>query len=88
MRGGDRRSGDLFSYGDLAVRVQCNHPLRHIREIANEPLVALEREFAAPYLPLDFFNSPPGSADRLTAHLTTVAAAEKSHPIAIQGQVT
>ena len=39
MRGGDERSGELFSYIDLEARVRRDHPPRAIREIAN---VALE----------------------------------------------
>lgn len=49
MRGADRRSGQLFSYVDLESRVRRNHPLRKIRDIANEALVALGAEFAALY---------------------------------------
>jgi transposase len=52
MRGGDERSGDLFSYVDLEARVRADHPLRAIRGIVNEALVALEQEFAALYAPL------------------------------------
>jgi transposase len=52
MRGGDERSGELFSYVDLEKRVRADHPLRSIRVIANEALAALEREFAALYTPL------------------------------------
>ena len=47
MRGSDERSGALFSYVDLEARVRRNHPLRAIRGIVNEALVALERDFAA-----------------------------------------
>ncbi|ESX98054.1 hypothetical protein X753_31685 [Mesorhizobium sp. LNJC399B00] len=52
MRGGDDRTGELFSYVDLEVRVRRNHPLRAIRTIVNETLSALEREFAALYSPI------------------------------------
>jgi transposase len=52
MRGGDERSGELFSYVDLEKRVRADHPLRSIRGIVNEALAALEREFAALYTPL------------------------------------
>ena len=51
MRGRDERTGELFSYVDLEARVRRDHPLRTIREIANEALVSLEREFAALYAP-------------------------------------
>ncbi len=49
MRGLDERSGDLFSYVDLEERVPANHPLRLIRRIVNEVLVALDGEFAKIY---------------------------------------
>jgi transposase len=52
MRGGDERSGELFSYVDLERRVRAYHPLRAIRAIVNEALAALERDFAALYAPL------------------------------------
>ena len=52
MRGGDERSGELFSYVDLEKRVRPDHPLRAIRSIVNEALAALEREFAALYAPV------------------------------------
>ena len=52
MRGGDERTGDLFSYIDLEKRVRSDHPLRAIRTIANEALTALGREFAALYTPI------------------------------------
>jgi hypothetical protein len=40
MRGADGRTGSLFSFVDLEARVRRDHPLRPIRQIANE---ALER---------------------------------------------
>jgi transposase len=49
MRGRDERMGELFSYVDLEARVRRDHPLRTIREMANEALASLEREFAALY---------------------------------------
>jgi len=59
VRGGDDRTGELFSYGDLEARVRRNHPLRVIRAIVNEALVALEREFAALYSPIGRPSIPP-----------------------------
>ncbi len=47
MRGGDVRTGELFSYVDLEDRVRRDHPLRTIRQIVNDALIFLEREFAA-----------------------------------------
>jgi len=52
VRGGDNRTGELFSYVDLEARVRRDHPLRPIRMIVNEALSALEREFAALYSPM------------------------------------
>ena len=59
MRGGDNRTGELFSYVDLEARVRRDHPLRAIRMIVNEALSALEREFAALYSPLGRPSIPP-----------------------------
>lgn len=52
MRGGDDRSGELFSYVDLEKRVRADHPLRSIRAVVNEALAAMEREFAPLYAPI------------------------------------
>lgn len=49
MRGGDERSGSLFSYVDLEARVGKDHPLRTIRIVVNEALAALSGEFSALY---------------------------------------
>ena len=59
MRGGDERSGELFSYVDLEARVRRDHPLRRIRAIVNEALSALEREFAGLYSPIGRPSIPP-----------------------------
>jgi transposase len=59
VRGGDNRTGELFSYVDLEKRVRRDHPLRVIRTIANEALAGLEREFAALYSPLGRPSIPP-----------------------------
>ena len=59
MRGGDVRSGDLFSYVDLEDRVRGDHPLRTIRQIVNEALILLEREFAQLYSPIGRPSIPP-----------------------------
>jgi len=52
MRGGDERSGSLFSYVDLEARVGKNHPLRALRAIVNEALSALASEFSVLYSPI------------------------------------
>src|SRR6516165_9373862 len=49
MRGSDERSGDLFSYVELEDRVPARHPLRVIRRVVNEVLVALDGEFSKIY---------------------------------------
>src|SRR5258707_11441647 len=49
MRGGDERSGSLFSYVDLEGRVGKDHPLRIIRGVVNEALAALSGEFSGLY---------------------------------------
>ena len=49
MRGSDEVAGSLFSYVDLEKRVRSDHPLRVIRGIVNETLVALSPEFDALY---------------------------------------
>ena len=59
MRGGDNLTGELFSYVDLEARVRRDHPLRAIRVMVNEALVALEREFAALYSPVGRPSIPP-----------------------------
>ena len=59
MRGGDNRTGKLFSYVDLEARVRRDHPLRAIRTIVNEALWALEREFAGLYSPIGRPSIPP-----------------------------
>ena len=41
MRGGDERSGALFTYVDLEARVGKDHPLQAIRTVVNEALAAL-----------------------------------------------
>ena len=59
MRGGDERTGALFSYVDLEARVRGDHPLRAIRTIVKEALAAMAGEFAALYSPLGRPSIPP-----------------------------
>ncbi len=49
MRGCDEGTGGLFSYVDVESRIRRDHPLRHIREIANAALAALDGDFEALY---------------------------------------
>jgi transposase len=59
MRGSDQHSGSLFSYVDLEMRVPKDHPLRTIRDIANDALSELSSDFAALYAPLGRPSIPP-----------------------------
>jgi transposase len=59
MRGGDERSGSLFSYVDLEARVGKDHPLRAIRLLVNEALAALAKDFSALYSPIGRPSIPP-----------------------------
>jgi transposase len=59
VRGGDGRTGALFSYVDLEDRVRVDHPLRTIRGIVNAALSALGAEFAALYSPIGRPSIPP-----------------------------
>jgi len=49
MRGSDARTGDLFSYVDLEDRVPSQHPLRVVRAVVNDVLLALSEDFADVY---------------------------------------
>lgn len=49
MRGGDDRTGSLFSYVDLEARVPAKHPLRAMRTLVNASLSALDGSFTALY---------------------------------------
>ena len=49
MRGSDARSGSLFSYVDLESRVPARHPLRVIKAIVDDVLVALDADFERLY---------------------------------------
>ena len=59
MRGGDERSGSLFSYVDLETRVGRDHPLRTIRGVVNEALAGLSGEFSALYSSMGRPSIPP-----------------------------
>ena len=49
MRGGDARSGALFSYESCEARVPLDHPLRPIRTIVDAALAALSGEIEKLY---------------------------------------
>ena len=50
MRGTDEASGSLFSSIDLEDRIPGRHPLRKIRQVVNDALARLDREFEALYI--------------------------------------
>jgi transposase len=59
MRGGDEKSGSLFSYVDIEDRVPEKHPLRLIRHIVNDVLLTLDGEFAKIYAATGRPSIPP-----------------------------
>jgi transposase len=59
MRGGEVRSGSLFSYVHLEARVPRPHPLRTIRAIVDASLARLDADFAAIYAPIGRPSIPP-----------------------------
>src|SRR5918995_2923232 len=59
MRGTGKRSGELFSYVDLELRVRTDHPLRVIREVVSTALAALSGDFAGLYAPIGRPSIPP-----------------------------
>ena len=59
MRGGDERSGALFSYVDLEARVDKDHPLRTIHMVVNAALAGLSGEFSALYARIGRPSIPP-----------------------------
>jgi transposase len=59
VRGGDDGTGALFSYVDLEARIRADHPLRAMRSVVNEALIALEGDFAALYSPIGRPSIPP-----------------------------
>jgi transposase len=59
MRGSDVVSGSMFSYVDLEDRIPAKHPLRLVREIVNEVLLALDADFSAMYADFGRSSIPP-----------------------------
>jgi transposase len=66
MRGRDDRSDGLFSYVRLEERIPADHPLRAIRELADEALSALSGRFEALYSPMGRPSIPPEMLLRAT----------------------
>ena len=59
MRGGDERTESLFSYVSCEARVPAGHPLRPIRALVDEALVALSSEFDRLYSRIGRPSIPP-----------------------------
>src|SRR5512133_3839413 len=59
MRGGEVRSGSLFSYVHLEARVPRPHPLRTIRAIVDAALARLDADFAAIHASIGRPSIPP-----------------------------
>ena len=59
MRGSDWTTGSLFSYVDIEARIPDEHPLRLIRRIVNDVLMALDAEFDRLYEPTGRDSIPP-----------------------------
>ena len=59
MRGGDERSGSLFSYVDLEAEGRQGPSLRIIRSVVNEALASLSGEFLALYACIGEPSIPP-----------------------------
>jgi len=66
MRGRDERPGGLFSYVRLEERIPADHPLRAMRELADEALRALSGRFEALYSPIGRPSIPPEMLLRAT----------------------
>jgi hypothetical protein len=59
MRGADQTQDTLFSYGSLEERIAQDHPLRHIRAMADQALKAMNPEFDAIYSTFGRPSIPP-----------------------------
>lgn len=71
MRGKDEGAGRLFSYVDLESRGPRDHPLRSIREIANEALATLASDFSELYSKT---SRPSVASERLLRGVLLIAA--------------
>src|SRR4051794_9342977 len=59
MRGNDRQQADMYSYTSPEERVRVNHPLRAIREMADEALKAMSGRFDSMYAKTGRPSIPP-----------------------------
>lgn len=59
MRGSDEKTGALFSFVNFETRVRSDHPLRAIRQLANDALAGLQADFSALYSGLGRPSIPP-----------------------------
>ena len=61
MRGTDLQQSGMFSYVSLESRVPPNHPLRGIKELLDEALVGMSRDFDRVYASEGRPSIPPGA---------------------------
>jgi transposase len=59
MRGDEQLQEEMFSYGSLSQRVPMGHPLRRIRELADEAMEDLEPQFEQMYSRMGRPSVPP-----------------------------
>ena len=59
MRGDELLQEEMFSYGSLSQRVPQGHPLRRVRELADEAMQALEPRFEQMYSKMGRPSVPP-----------------------------
>ena len=59
MRGDDRQQSGMFSYVSLEERVPQDHPLRRIRELVDQILRAMAKEFDGMYAKTGRPSVPP-----------------------------
>jgi len=80
MRGGEDRSGALFSDVSLEERVTTDHPLRAIWTLVNEALHSLSREFDALYAGSGRLSIPP-------EHLLRAMLLQAFYSVRFEGQL-
>jgi transposase len=59
MRGDERHQEEMFIYGGLSQRVPADHPLRRVRDLADEAMASLEDSFSRMYSTMGRPSVPP-----------------------------
>ena len=67
MRGSDVQQGGMFSYVSLEARVPADHPLRGIKQLLDEALGAMSRDFDRVYAAEGRPSIPPERLVRASA---------------------